>query len=230
MSFFVSSRISDWNLRPVREMVEQQLRLAKIPSSSAEANVDDATPADTASQEGVEIAVYCLSPLSADAAKQLAMQYGVTSVSAFWNEVDAGGYTFLASRPLDLEWMVSRWNAAGRLGTYAEVIQAAVANRLLEKNPGYIEAGVVLSSDELHRGAEIVAAACVFSGMAYVRVELGVSQSGALAPAEVLPDWRPDAIPRLLGSAIFDEATYGRVKFHHRAVRVSRCLLDKAAA
>jgi hypothetical protein len=219
LSFFVSSRISDWNLRPVREMVEQQLRLVIASSSDAEANISDATPEDMTPHEGAEIAVYCLSPLSSDAARQLAVHYGVKSISTFWSEVDAGGYTFLASRPLDLEWMVSRWNDAGRLGSYSEVIEAAVANRLLEKNPGHIEAEVVLAAEEMRRGAETVAAACVFSGMAYVQVEPGVSQSGTLAPAEVLHDWKPHAIPRLLGSAIFDEATYGRVKFHHRAVR-----------
>lgn len=97
-SFFVSSRISDWNLRPVREMVEQQLRLAKASGFAAETNIGTAEPAELTRQEDVEIAVYRLGPLSPDAAKQLAVQFGVTSVSDFWNEVDAGGYTFLASR------------------------------------------------------------------------------------------------------------------------------------
>lgn len=219
VSLFVSSRISDWNLPSVREMVEQQLRLPEAATSTAKTNVGDVTTAAEAPQESIEIAVYCLNPLSSVAARQLATQFRVSSVSAFWKEVDDGGYTFLASRPLDLEWMVSRWNAAGRLGTFAEVIEAGIANRLVEKNHGYIDAGAVLSSEQLRRGSEVVAAACIFTGVAYLQVEPGVSQTGVLTPGEVLTDWKPNEIPILLSSAIFDEATYGRVKFHHRAVR-----------
>ena len=34
-----------------------------------------------------------------------------------------------------------------------------------------------------------------------------------------MPDWDTRAIQTLLGRALFDEATYGRVRFHHRSVR-----------
>ena len=40
-----------------------------------------------------------------------------------------------------------------------------------------------------------------------------------LDPAGVLPDFEAREQRALLARAIFDEATYGRVRFHHRAVR-----------
>jgi len=44
-----------------------------------------------------------------------------------------------------------------------------------------------------------------------------------------LPEWKPTEQLCLLGSAIFDESTYGRVKFHHRIIReyLAACWIEK---
>jgi hypothetical protein len=41
----------------------------------------------------------------------------------------------------------------------------------------------------------------------------------AIEPKELLRDWDARDMHTLLGRALFDEATYGRVQFHHRSVR-----------
>ena len=125
----------------------------------------------------------------------------------------------MASRPLDLEWMAKQWVASRRLGTYAELIETAVTHRLRETNQSYIDSGAVLSSAQLREGTEQIAAACMFSGRPYVSVTEDEPMDSAISPADALPDWTPLEHRRLLGTAIFDEETYGRVRFHHRAVR-----------
>lgn len=220
VSIFVSSRVSDWNLPAVRALVEKQFALPIVPPLAQTAPVDDeSVTISAASEHAVKLVVYSLAPLSVEAARRLAAHYGVAAVDAFWQEVDDGNYRFLATRPLDLQWMAVRWQGAGRLGSFAAIIEAAVTNRLVEKNHWYTEAGAVLSSDQLRQGAEALAAASIFSGAAYFQVEPGVASSGAIAPAEALPEWKANEHQRLLGSAVFDEATYGRVQFHHRTVR-----------
>lgn len=220
VSFCVSSRISDWNLLSVRELIEQQLSVpTSLPVSTAISTKDVLTTSIDSTDAAVKFSVYRLEPLSAEAARRLAVHYGVSAVEAFWQEVEDGDYEFLASRPLDLQWMAARWRDAGRLGSFADLIESAVANRLVERNPGYEDAGAVLSPDQLRNGAETLAAASVFSGSAYVQVQSGEAPGGAIAPAAVLGDWKPIDHQRLLGSAVFDEATYGRVQFHHRSVR-----------
>ncbi len=220
VSFVVSSRISDWNMPTVRALVAQQIALpVNPPSAPAALNNQTTIPDAAASGESVPLEVYSLNPLSVEAAKRLAAYFGVVPVDAFWQEVVDGNYRFLATRPLDLEWMAVRWQHAGKLGSYAEIIEAAVTNRLVEKNSGYVDAGAVLSSDQLRRGAESLAVASILSGASYLQVEPGTAPSGVIAPGEVLLDWKPNEHQRLLGSALFDEATYGRVQFHHRAVR-----------
>ncbi|WP_299160477.1 hypothetical protein [Accumulibacter sp.] len=221
-SLFVSSRVSDWNLSQVRHLIEQELVLTvPVPLSNRTDDSTDVVPQDAASGKAVAVPLvaYYLDGLSVDAAKQLAGHYGVQAISEFWEAVEDGAYEFLASRPLDLEWMASRWNSAGELGTFMELLEDAVTNRLREKNPGYVDAGVALSPDQLRSGVEALAAASVLSGNAYFQVEIGVAPPGVITLGDPLPDWKPDEYQRLLGSAIFDEGTYGRVQFHHRALR-----------
>jgi hypothetical protein len=42
---------------------------------------------------------------------------------------------------------------------------------------------------------------------------------GILDPAGILPDWTADERAALLRQALFDPATYGRVRFHHRSIQ-----------
>ena len=224
VSFFISSRVTDWSVPGVRETIERTLLKA-----IREAEVSDVlaprTAADTLEVEegeappSIELDVFRLDPLSEEDAKRLAETHGASPVEAFWKAVEDGGYEFMATRPLDLEWMAKRWASAKKLGTYSEVIEAALVQRLSEKNQSYIDLGAVLSRDQLRQGAEQFAAACIFCGRHYVLVNAGASTDNAVSPAEALPGWNPQEHLRLLGTAVFDEWTYGRAKFHHRAVR-----------
>jgi hypothetical protein len=125
----------------------------------------------------------------------------------------------MATRPLDLGWMVRRWQRAGTLGRYGELIENGMVERLADRNSGYREAGVLLSPDQLRTGAEALAAACVFSNCESVALSEQEDLEGCVNPQGALPNWRPNEVERLLGTALFDEASYGRVKFHHRVVR-----------
>src|SRR6266516_5513331 len=92
------------------------------------------------------------------------------TVEAFWQEVEEGGYEFMASRPLDLGWMTKQWMVSQKLGTYTELIETAVTHRLREPNQSYIDSGAVLSPAQLREGAEQMAAVCTFAGYPYVSV------------------------------------------------------------
>ena len=224
VSFFISSRVTDWSVPGVRETVERTL-LKAIREAEASDVLAPGTAADTLEVEegkappSIELDVFRLDPLSEEDAKRFAEAHGASPVEAFWGAVEDGGYEFMATRPLDLEWMAKRWASANTLGTYSELIEAALIQRLSETNQSYIDSGAVLSRDQLRQGAEQIAAACIFCGRPYVLINPGASTDNAVSPAEALPDWNPQEHLRLLGTAVFDEWTYGRAKFHHRAVR-----------
>jgi hypothetical protein len=159
-SFFVSSRITDWSVPGVQQTVEG---LLLKPLCDAEPSRDAAKSANTDTLEvkgnknvsSIPLEVYCLDPLSEADAKRYAEAHGAKPVEAFWQAVEEGGYEFMASRPLDLEWMVKQRIASKKLGTYVELIETAVTYRLRETNQSYIDSGAVLSPERLREGAEL---------------------------------------------------------------------------
>lgn len=225
----ISSRWSDWTIDDVSKTVGEFLvipiqdsyRKITLPTENKlDSNETNISIVPAESKEQLEAFVVKLDPLSRPEAQKFATAKNVVNPSAFWAAIDDGGYDFMASRPLDLEWLVSLWNQKRSLGRYLELIEGYVSNQLTETNPSYVAAGKVLSVDQLHEGAEILAAATVFTEHYFIATnELSSSRPDEIFPKKVLPGWAPLEIARLLASAVFDEATYGRVKFHQRSVR-----------
>jgi len=173
VSLYISSRITDWSVPGVKDAVREHLvkplntaltadTLIGSPTAKAmEIKLPVAAPA-------IDLEVFTLDPLSVEDAKKLAQAFGATPIDAFWAQVEEGDYEFLATRPLDLQWLAARWKQAQALGTYSELLEEAVTHRLTETNPSYVASKAVLSRAQLREGAEQLAAACVFSGRAYV--------------------------------------------------------------
>lgn len=225
----ISSRVTDWSSPRVRAKVEACLAkpieraLATRVASEQAISLDDALtvllPAGSDSPK-VEASVVALDPLSNAEAHRCAEAFALEDPERFWMTVEDGDYEFMATRPLDLKWMVGLWNQRKTLGSYRNLIEANVMNRLRERNDNYEAAGTVLSVDQLRTGAIELAAAAEFGGCAFFVLEAdAVPSAGELVPYAVLSDWGALDVRRLMASAIFDEASFGRVKFHHRSMR-----------
>ena len=221
----------------MRDAVVQHLLKPLVSANKADLDIDN-PPMEAArirkleATAAIDLEVFTLDPLSSGDAKKLAERFGVIPVEPFWHQVEEGGYDFLATRPLDLQWLSALWKQRQTLGTYSELLEAAVTNRLTEFNQSYVASKAVLSRAQRREGAEQLAAACVLSGCAYIRGAEGDPIAGTVAAADALPHWNPLEHLRLLGTAVFDGATYGRFKFHHRAVReyLAACWLQKQVA
>lgn len=219
----ISSRWTDWSLDEVQSIISE---LLVQPIESA--RLSKQVPPDAEHQSTTF--VVSLDPLSLAEAKRFAINIGVEEGDLFWKAVNDGQYEYMASRPLDLEWLVTVWNTDRTFSTYQILLDRNVDNRLTETNPNYQAANALLSPDKLREGAEDLAAAAEFSGRHYIAVALRTtSRNDELTPMEVLTEWTSTEVMRLLASAVFDEATYGRVKFHHRSVReyLAACWVDR---
>lgn len=245
----ISSRWTDWSIDEVRITVEEFL-VTPIGAARGEAKVGQKVNLDLAhptfqaagptfpaeppsSVEQVAAFVVKLDPLSRLEAHKLTEAWSVIDADAFWAAIDDGQYDFMASRPLDLQWMVGLWNQKRSLGSYLDLIEGNVTNRLTETNQSYVASGAVLSLDQLREGAEELAAAAVFTGHVFVTTgATALLRPDEVSPQMALTDWTPTEITRLLASAVFDEATYGRVKFHHRSVReyLAACWVNRQLA
>lgn len=139
----------------------------------------------------------------------------------FAAELDRRHAWDFARRPLDLIELVDLWKVSGKLGTRVAQHEANVNAKLREK-PDRAD-NDVLSSDMAAEGAERLALALALTRTRSLRTPdqplLRERAIGVLSPAEVLQDWTEAQVLALLRRGLFDPATYGRVRFHHRSVQ-----------
>lgn len=161
-----------------------------------------------------------LLPLSRDQISTFVRSQGVTDTAALVEEVNRRDAWIFARRPGDLINLIAFWKAKGRLGTRGEQHDANVRAKLTDK-PNRPDHGV-LSDDQARTGAERLALALALTRTRtiWAEQEPGTEWAeGMLNPAAILSEWTPQQRQALLRRALFDPATYGRVRFHHRSVQ-----------
>ena len=161
-------------------------------------------------------------PMSDAQIKRFTQRSGMNDAAAFLVEVNRQNAWTFARRPLDLIDLISAWMSSKRLGTRAEQYQANVTAKLKDV-PDRHDRGV-LADDRARRGAERLALALALTRTRTIRSPEQASDTlqsdGVLEPSEFLRDnWSEAERRALLRRALFDPATYGRVRFHHRSVQ-----------
>jgi hypothetical protein len=197
----LSSRASDW--RSADEQDIRRLATHLAPAASADAPV---------------VSLVQIAPLDENQVAVLAGHYGVGDVAAFLDSVrDANAWSFL-ERPLDVEWLVQYWTIHKHLGSLRQLIDFNINERLKEK----VDRPSVLSPARARVGAQTLAlVASLTQASAFLLPDeiIDPKAQDAIDPRSVLTDWSNDELRDLLARGLFDEATYGRVRLHHRSVQ-----------
>jgi hypothetical protein len=207
----ISCRVSDW--RPADQLAASEI-------IGREAHADKEKPP--------AIFVVGLVPLDLNRVRTLAIHLKVADADLFLQAIDQANAQAFAARPQDVEWLVGFWNRNRRLGSLEELIDDTVRIKLLEKP----DRPAALSFNDAFSGAKRLAGVSLIAGrrsFTVPGVPLDVQRATSANPAEILPDWTPDHLRALLTLPLFDEASYGRVRIHHRAVHeylAARWLLD----
>lgn len=164
--------------------------------------------------------VVVLLPLSDRQIETLARSLGVQDPDALIAEIRRRDAWNFARRPLDLMELITSWKANGRLGTRSDQHFLNVTIKL--KDPDRVDRGL-LSDERARIGAERLALALALTHTRTIRSpEQALSSDraeGVLDAAEILVDWSEEERQTLLRRALFDPATYGRIRFHHRSVQ-----------
>lgn len=215
--FVLSSRHSDWAVPTVQDAVHEFLTSPSYIAALSREEVDAVLERSTA-MVAPRTEPVLLKPLSKEDRERLARHFGVKSEASFWANVKDGDYLEMAVRPRDLKWLVGYWNSNERLGSYLELMQEHVRNRLSEHNDTYKSAASVLAMSDMDRCAEELAAAAEMSGKAFFSLS-EPPQVNELSAQRILAKLKPVEVDYLLKSAVFDLATYQRVQFNHRSIR-----------
>lgn len=166
--------------------------------------------------------VFQLAPLNGEQIKKFSEYKGVADPITFYDAIKNSDAEIFAERPQDLLDLIEYWRFNGKLGRHFTMLDYNIQKKLEEHNPDkdFLRP---LSMDESLLGAERLAAAVTFQRKRAITlpdkpVDVDLHKV-SIEPKESLREWPSDKILTLLDRAIFDEAIYGTVHFHHRSVR-----------
>jgi hypothetical protein len=232
----VSCRVSDWQATADLSLFLMHLpkpdkpenvaipKSDEIPTEEAEQSAEGVVPDDESkgSEKKKEHIVFQLAPLNEQQIHRFAVEKGVHNPNDFIKAIERADAMIFAERPQDLLELIQFWKSNGRLGPHAEMQDFNIKIKLVEHDPDR-DRQRPLSGDDALWGAERLAAATTLQKKnAIILPDRPIDadlREVSIEPKEVLPEWSSDKIQTLFDRAIFDEAIYGTVRFHHRSVR-----------
>ena len=249
-TIIISCRVSDWRASEDHDAIRQSLcqpSEAEPSPSPRQQGREEALYApfllssgkpvedneDNSPAPSYELHVTALAPLTDGRARRLAEFDGVEDADAFMKAIGDAGAGDLAHRPLDLLDLARLWKDKGAIGSKHEILEWSIRQRLRETNVERDQADN-LSEADAARGARLVAAALTFGRKRFVRWPPDslseTTDSLSIDPKDALGEsWSSRKLHTLLNRAVFDPASRGRVRFHHRSVQELLCagwLLD----
>jgi hypothetical protein len=224
----LSGRISDWEFRADLARFQELLRVPADPQlpapPSSDALLVNALRGEprgrrvAASTPGEDPVVVLMQPFDEKRVRLFARGKGVSDTDALIEAIERADLWTFARRPLDLEWMVEYWHAHGQFGSLEAMLEASLRERIQESNPQH------RLNDSISPEKAMAALKRVGATLTFGRADKIVIPDTAieLAPAsqamrlnQILPDWIPGELRRLLGRAVFDPSTLGTVRLHN---------------
>ena len=232
----ISCRPSDWRSGSDLNTVQRRLPVPDVRRESAVQPPEEvfmealrherdgpshATPEKEEIPNQGMVRTVAMLPMNDSQIKIFAERRGVRDPATFLAEVARQDARVFARRPLDLNDLIEIWSRWGCLGTRAKQHEANIAAKLKD-DPERPDRGV-LTETKARLGAERLALALTLTRTRTIRSPDQAldrhRMDGVLDAATILPDWTPAERQALLRRALFDPATYGRVRFHHRSVQ-----------
>jgi hypothetical protein len=201
---FLSARISEWH--PATDGPEANRHLG-LPSVNLYGSGDDL----------VSLVTVHLAPLEWPEVSTLLAAKGLNEIREFGAALARAAADEFIRRPIDALALFEFWRNNRRFGSLTELIESELHRKLQERAS---RAHDPLSAADSRAGAEALAAATVFCGRAAFKVRDDNMVTAALdGRACVSSGWTDDQYAALLARSIFDCASRGCVRFHHRRVR-----------
>ena len=232
----ISCRPSDWRSGSDLNTVQHRLRVPDVRRESSVQAPEEVfmealshgrggqshmTSEEEAIPNQGTLRTFAMLPMSDRQIERFADWRGMRDPAAFLAEIARQDARMFAGRPLDLDDLIEVWSSSGRLGTRAEQHEANISAKLKD-DPDRRDRGD-LADTEAQLGAERLALALALTRTRTIRSPDQTRDhrraDGVLDAATILPDWTPEKRQALLRRALFDPATYGRVRFHHRSVQ-----------
>lgn len=215
MHLLVSSRISEW--RPQSDAHELIARFPQPPPPKSKKQDSKVDHSEGATEEQEGILIVQIESLDQSRVERFTRERGISDPAAFIRALDESHAWPFARRPIDVIGLVNYWNTHHKLGSLTELIEHDLDQKLKETVDR--EEQYPLTPEQARLGAETLGAAVAFCRNFSFRVpdDSYLVEDAAIDSSACLPeDWLPKERNALLNRAIFDSASYGRIRFHHR--------------
>jgi hypothetical protein len=234
-SVYVSCRVYDWNDREDRRAIMEWLPAHRQAAGEAAADEhagllapifeERATarrPARMEETQRHELLAVQLVPLDAGQSTTLAKAAGVANPEAFAAAIASAGLEAFRQRPGDVLDLATYWTERGAFDSFAAMVDHGIERKLAERD-AYRADNQTLPADKARYGAERLAAALTL-GKSFTLRAPGAEHdpsmtAGAINPQQVLNEWSDAERNALLRRGVFAPATFGRIRFHHRATQ-----------
>ncbi len=213
----ITSRPYAWRFKADKELIERLLPFAPVQRESRDLS-DTTTFEDVEPQSDGPLSIYGLKPLSIEDIRQFAQHHSTPDIDRLITELQRANLLEMASRPFDLEGLLSKWKTDGELGSRLESLRHIIDIRLTEIDPSRSQRQP-LNKEKAHEGARLLAAAVTLTGEAGILVPDITHEKAGIDAEEVLADWHPNDVRILLARGIFNDILYGAVRFRHRDIR-----------
>lgn len=164
--------------------------------------------------------IHCfyLRPMGNRQIRNFSETFGVSNINQFLQQLSHLNAEAFASRPQDLITVINYWNHHQQLDSKLAIYDADIQNKITESSE---RSGLVSKSNhEIKEAVERLALAISLTHKRTISItDRPSSDAYALDPAQILTGWLPKDIKALLRLAIFEPATYERVRFYHRSVQ-----------
>lgn len=225
----VSCRPTDWD--PIRDLEALRKVLpASDPHQEEQEDVDELFLRPLQDRPRKErnvqptpsaVRIVVLQPLDRERIRRFAEASGVKDAANLLAAIDRQEAWTFARRPLDLKGLAEFWKQHHRLGSRKEQHEIDIQLSLRERRDRPDEGK--MSWEKAVDGAERLALALALTKTRTLKEDdqtvPGSTDASVLDPVPVLADWKPEDVRSVLRRPLFDPATYGRVRFHHRSVQ-----------
>jgi len=212
-NIIISSRVSEWRRDTDKNKIKEIFNIKELIN----------TKSDTHSNSILRLRIVILAPLEEKQIRHMANSNGISNTDDFIAAINSNDAWEFVSRPLDAVNVINYWNKEGQLGNRQELIEYSISLKLEERGERSDKDPLTLEKSK--KGAATIAAAVILCKEFNIQIpdSESSSQKLTLSMSLILPEWTPGELKALRNRAIFDGATYGHIRFHHRTITEYLC-------
>ncbi len=191
-----------------------------IAAGIEENNTDeyDLAKSETTITEDNKAIIFSLTPLNTEQIKKYSFEKGVQNTDEFIDAIKRSNIERFATRPRDLDGIISNWILTHSIGSKLDVMKANIKRRIEEDDTNRDQLNP-LPNQKVREGIKTIAAICTLTSNSRISVPDKGQLNNAVSIKEVLPNWSLAEQLALLQRPIFDDNAYGTVRFHDRDIR-----------